>query len=149
MNKKIKNANPYRYDGIDFKSKLERDAYAAFKKADLDVKYEACTFPLQETFVPTVPFYRSTKCLPFRNNKTRVPAITYTPDFIIRHGLKLVIIEMKGFPNDVYPVKKKLFRKFLEGMLEEAIQVNAGAKVLFFELKSMREVNKTIDIIKE
>ena len=40
MNQKIKNANPKFYDGIQFLSTLEVDAYKLLKEAGFDFKYE-------------------------------------------------------------------------------------------------------------
>lgn len=149
MNKKVKNANPYRYQDleegiiIDFKSKLEMDAYLLLKKEGLKPKYEHYMFILMPEFKPTIPFYRSTKCLPFREQKAKVSEITYTPDFYIEYKNTVAIVEMKGFPNDVYPVKKKLFRSLLEEKADKS------KRIIFFEVKSLREIKKAIEIIKD
>ena len=142
MNKKIKNANPFNYDGIDFKSKLEKDAYILLKEADLNPSYEAYTFTVFNEFEAKVPFYKSTKCYRFKARNSSIEPITYTPDFVIRYKETLAIIEIKGYPNDVYPIKRKLFRALLEGFKEPV-------RILFFEPKNIREVRKTIEIIKD
>jgi hypothetical protein len=51
-----------------------------------------------------------------------------------------IIIEVKGRMNDVYPYKKKMFRKFLED--------NTKGKVLFFEVYTKENVLQMIEIIK-
>ena len=55
------------------------------------------------------------------------------------------VVEIKGFPNDVYPVKRKLFRNLLEHLQEENLEL----KYIFFEIKSIRELKKAIQIIRD
>lgn len=140
-NKKIKNATPTVYNGIEFKSKLECNFYKTLKESGLDVDYEPITFTLMREFVPTVPFYnRGKKLKRFKLNMRTVKPLTYTPDFIVLQGDKRFIIEVKGIENDTYPIKRKLFRKWLEnyGDTYEA----------FFEIHTKKELLEVIDIIK-
>ena len=48
-------------------------------------------------------------------------------------------MEAKGFENDVYPLKKKMFRKILE---------RKKTPVLFFEVYSKKNVLQALDIIR-
>lgn len=94
MNKKIKNATQVIVDDIKFKSKLEAYTYKKLKEANIDVQYEPCEYELLSTFI-------------FNNKKIR--PITYKPDFVGKH----FIIECKGYPNDAFPLKLKLFYYYL------------------------------------
>lgn len=66
--------------------------------------------------------------------------ITYTPDFILCEEGYVIIIEVKGNPNDVYPYKKKMFLKLLEEKQENYI---------FIEVRNKGQVLDIIDFIKE
>lgn len=121
MNKKIKNATPFTIDGINFKSKLEAFVYESFKKINLPLDYEPKSFELIPSFV-------------FNGNKIR--PMTYTPDFVHSN----FIIECKGFGNDVWPVKEKLFKWYLSrNQIEKQ----------FYVVKNQKEVLALIEKIKE
>ena len=145
MNKKIKRASSKTYNGIDFKSKLEVAIYTLLLKEGFDVKYENKKFVIWEGFHPSVPFYnkdRKTNLLKKENVKIR--DITYTPDFTFWYKNTFIIIEAKGFENDVFPIKKKLFRKLLEDMYK------VGAlKPIYFEIFTIKQLKQAINIIKE
>lgn len=93
-NKKIKNATQLTVDNIKFKSKLEAYTYKKLKEANIDIQYEPQKYELLPAFII--------------NNK-KIRPITYTPDFIGKH----FIIECKGYPNDAFPLKLKLFYYYL------------------------------------
>lgn len=114
-NKKIKNATKTFFDGIEFKSILEKRVYEKLKESGFQPNYEAQTFLLVEGFKPTIPFWVYNKkqhC--FKNNSSKLRDWTYTPDFVMEHKSYKILIEVKGFQNDVFPYKFKLFRKLLE-----------------------------------
>lgn len=139
-NKKIKNASPLEYDGISFKSKLEKMAYQTLRENNLPVEYEPKKFIIWEGFKPTVPFYdkdRATRML--KLDEKRLISMSYTPDFIIKHNGYFVIIEMKGALNDTYPIKRKMFRKWLE---------DNEPKSIYFEIYTKRQLLQAIEIIK-
>ena len=94
QNKKIKNATPIEADGIKFRSKLELYTYKKLKDANIVTEYEQHKYELLPAFV-------------FHGKKIR--AMTYLPDFV---G-KGFIIECKGFANDAFPLRKKLFEFWL------------------------------------
>ena len=71
--------------------------------------YEPFTFDIIPGFKPTIQFYVDGKI-----QTSKVRAITYTPDFMFNHNNFLVFVEVKGWENDTYSLKKKLFRKYLE-----------------------------------
>lgn len=139
-NKKIKNASPLGYDGISFKSKLEKMAYQTLKEQGFPVLYEPKKFIIWEGFRPNVPFYNkdaSTRMLKMDSKK--VIDISYTPDLIFEYNNHLIIIEMKGFENNTYPLKKKIFRKWLESNYPNSI---------YFEIFTKKQLLQAIDIIK-
>ena len=140
-NKKIKNATPLEYDGISFKSKLERMTYQTLKENDFPVEYEPRKFTIWEGFKPTVPFYnkdKTTRMLKLENKK--IISITYTPDFVFTYNGYLVIIEDKGMENDCFYLKKKMFRKWLE---------ENHPKSIFFEIYTKKQLLQAIETIKE
>lgn len=139
-NKKIINASPLEYDGISFKSKLEKMAYQTLKEQGFPVLYEPRKFIIWEGFRPNVPFYNkdaSTRMLKMDNKK--VIDISYTPDLMFEYNNHLIIIEMKGFENNTYPLKKKIFRKWLESNYPNSI---------YFEIFTKKQLLQAIDIIK-
>lgn len=139
-NKKIKNASPLEYDGISFKSKLEKMTYQTLKENNLPVEYEPKKFIIWEGFKPTVPFYnkdKTTRMLKLENKK--IIDTTYTPDFTFEYNGHLIIIESKGVENDLYPLKKKMFRKWLE---------EHQPKSIFFEIYTKKQLLQAIDTIK-
>ena len=139
-NKKIINASPLEYDGISFKSKLEKMAYQTLKEQGFPVLYEPKKFIIWEGFRPNVPFYNkdaSTRMLKMDSKK--VIDISYTPDLMFEYNNHLIIIEMKGFENNTYPLKKKMFRKWLESNYPNSI---------YFEIFTKKQLLQAIDIIK-
>lgn len=139
-NKKIINASPLEYDGISFKSKLEKMAYQTLKEQGFPVLYEPKKFIIWEGFRPNVPFYNkdvSTRMLKMDSKK--VIDISYTPDLMFEYNNHLIIIEMKGFENNTYPLKKKIFRKWLESNYSNSI---------YFEIFTKKQLLQAIDIIK-
>lgn len=139
-NKKVRNTHPEEYLGINFKSTLEKNIYVALKDEGFPVEYEGRKFILVNGFQPKVPFYnknRATRMLKLETKK--ILPITYTPDFIFTYKGHLIVIEGKGRENDVFPLKKKLFRKWLE---------ENEPKSLYFEVYSKKQVLQAIEIIK-
>lgn len=140
-NTKIKNATPTRFNGIEFKSKLEVSVYKTLLVAGFKPDYEKLKFTLWEGYKPTVPFYtKSKKTRELELDDTKIRGITYTPDFTFRYKDYLIIVEVKGKENDVYPYKRKLFRKWLE--------INCP-KSVFFEVFTKRNTETAIKTIKQ
>lgn len=138
INKKIIGATVNSFNGIKFKSKAETVVYNTLVSAGFDPKYEERKFILIGGFKPTVPFYTyKNKQLALEMSKIR--DITYTPDFTFPYGDKLIIIEVKGFQNDIYPLKRKLFRAYME---------NSGEDYLFFEIYTKKQLLQAIEVIK-
>jgi ribosomal protein S8 len=139
-NKKIRNATKVQHNNISFESKTELMVYNTLVKNGFSPEYEPHKFKIFEGYKPTVPFYTINKEKKLSLKNTKQIAITYTPDFIMRYKEWTIIIEVKGRMNDVYPYKRKMFRKFLED--------NTKGKVLFFEVYNKENVLQMIEIIK-
>lgn len=137
-NKKIKNATKTTESGIAFKSETEARIYKALVAEGFDPLYEKVTFTLSEKIRPTVPFFNRIKGLLGLDMKP-VQAITYTPDFTFEYNGILIVIEVKGFENDVFPVKRNLFRKHLETLNQSS---------MFFEVRTKKELLEALRIIR-
>lgn len=143
INKKVKNATPVEYNGIHFKSTLELTVYKELVQAGFEPKYEQRSFILWHGFRPTVPFYtreekKAKSKVILKMDKLR--NMIYTPDFTFDYNGHLIIIEVKGRENDVYPIKRKMFRQALEDYTYES--------PLFFEVFSKDQLLQVIKIIK-
>lgn len=157
-NKKIKNAQRNEYNGIQFKSVFEKQVYVCLKEAGFDVLYEPYTYTLVDSFTPRTKFYdketpkQRTKRIASGENEdkhtilipktSKISSIKYTPDFMIVHNGVVYYIEAKGIENDVYYLKKKLFRLYLDKELKKT-----GQESMFFEVYTKHQVNQVIDII--
>lgn len=91
---KVRNATPNEYNGIKFRSKLETYTYKKLKEADITADYEMHRYELLPAFT-------------FNDKKYR--PMTYLPDFVGKN----FIIECKGYPNEAWPLREKLFRYYL------------------------------------
>lgn len=105
-------AKKVKYDGINFASGLERYMYMALKKAKIKAEYEGNTYTLLEGFDFTSESYERQSNgkgdFANRGNKRILP-IRYTPDFV---GSDF-IIECKGRANESFPMRWKLFKKYI------------------------------------
>lgn len=142
MNNKVKNAQIIEYKDITFKSKLDLMAYKLLEEKGFNPQYEQNTFIIWQGFKPVVPFFTKNKAKQIINNNKKLINITYTPDIYFEYQGYKVIIEMKGFTNDVYPIKVKLFRKYIE-------QLQDSNKYLLFELYTKQQLLTAIQIIEE
>lgn len=100
------------YDGVTLASGLEKYMYQALKEADIEFKYEGYTYEL----VPSFTFPNN--CVERQSNSKgdfinrgnkKVLNLKYTPDFV---GVDF-IIETKGRANDSFPLRWKLFKKWM------------------------------------
>ena len=142
-NRKIMNATPEDAEGRHFRSRLEAKAYRMMLDAGLAPEYEAMTIDLVAAFRPNEDWLLDGKSNIGGKGKRRAVktqrAITYTPDFCIRDGDTVSIIEIKGFSNDVYPYKRKLLLKWLDG--------KKGWR--FYEVHTVSGMKRTINDINE
>ena len=125
------------YDGIKFASGLEKYMYMALKKAKIKAKYEGQTYIIQEGFIFKNESYERQSNgkgeMVNRGNKKILP-IKYTPDFV---GSNFVI-ECKGRANESFPMRWKLFKKY----------VNTNMKhVTLYKPQNQKECDEVIKLI--
>jgi hypothetical protein len=114
VNKKVRNATTCRKDGIQFKSKLELYTYTKLKQNKLGGEYEKHKFNLLEKFEFKNKSYEKHKkkgSYVYGELSRKIRGITYTPDFVKEKDRW--IIECKGYANDQFPLRWKLFKKMI------------------------------------
>jgi hypothetical protein len=130
-------ANKVKYDGIQFASGLEKYMYIALRKAKIQTKYEGQTYNTFDGCNMENECYerQSNGKGEFinRGNK-KILGIKYTPDFI---GTDY-IIECKGRPNESFPMRWKLFKKYVAENLPN---------VTLYKPQNQKECEKVIEII--
>lgn len=105
-------AKKVEYDGIKFQSGLEKNMYIALKKAKIKCRYEVETYELIPGFMFKNNSYErqsNGKGGYIERGNKKVRAITYTPDFT-GEGF---IIECKGRANESFPIRWKLFKRYV------------------------------------
>lgn len=144
-NKKILNATPVDFQDIHFKSTIEKTIYKALIQQGITPLYEGFTYTLSPDLRPQkVPYYTRRKERGVPQTKlclemSPIDPITYTPDFTFMLNGIFVIIEVKGFVNDTYPLKRNLFRKYLE---------NDDGPVMYFEVRSKKELLRALEVVR-
>ena len=136
-NKKVQNATAKVYKGIKFRSKLELFTYMKLEDAGIKSLYEKKKYILLQGFHYEAECYEPDKRKGYVDNTKKVRDITYTPDFVDPNGKW--IIEVKGYANDVFPIKWKMFKNHL-------MQLD-DPPVLYLP-KNQGQVLQTIELIK-
>ena len=125
------------FDGIQFASGLEKYMYQALKKAKIKAKYEGETYIVQEGFEFKNESYERQNNgkgeLVNRGSKKVLP-IKYTPDFISDS----FIIECKGRANESFPMRWKMFKKYVKENLP---------RVILYKPQNQKECDKVIELI--
>ena len=142
MRKKRRKKGPVRskkvlYDGVTFASNLEKYMYQALKKAKIKADYEGQTYTLIDGFEFKTPSYeRQTNGKGEFTNRgcKKIQPIKYTPDFI---GKKF-IIETKGRANESFPMRWKLFKRFIN---------RCYPCVTLYKPQNQKECDKVIELI--
>jgi hypothetical protein len=135
---KIKNATTLTVDGIKFRSKLEAYTYRRLSEEGINSEYEAHKYNLlnKNTYKGNIYEPHKVKGIKaFRKVSNNIRAITYTPDFV--NTKDKWIIEVKGYANDVFPLKWKMFKSLVE------IQ----GYTLYLP-STQKQVRETVDLIK-
>ena len=124
-------------DGITFASGLEKYMYQALKKAKIKAKYEGETYTLIDSFEFENSSYerQSNGKGQFvdRGNKKILP-IKYTPDFVGKD----FIIECKGRANESFPIRWKLFKRFINDW---------QPRVTLFKPQNQKECDLVIELL--
>ena len=117
---KVNNATPNEFDGIKFKSKLETYTYQKLQENGIIAGYESERF----TLIPA-----------FNYQNGAIRAMTYLPDFVGKD----FIIECKGFGNDAFPLRWKIFKYVL-------FQQKSNYKL--YLVRNKQEVDQVISTLK-
>jgi len=120
-NKKIKNATVTVYNGITFRSKLEAECAKILDEEGIKYQYE----PFKIILLPSFKYLGKT-----------LREWHYSPDFVVFNN---IIIEVKGFPNDVWGYKKKMILKYI---------VDHNYMYEFYEVKNKTQLRTLIKELK-
>ena len=125
------------FDGIKFASGLEKYMYQALKNAKIKAEYEGKTYVVQEGFEFKNESYERQSNgkgeLVNRGSKKVLP-IKYTPDFVSGS----FIIECKGRANESFPIRWKMFKKYVKDNLK---------RVTLYKPQNQKECDKVIELI--
>jgi hypothetical protein len=97
-------------DGIEFQSRLESYAYVKLKELGIEFQYEERSFTLIDGFTPKIYAWESIRDK-FIPRLKKVLPITYKPDFTCPN--MTWVIEVKGRANELFPMRWKLFKRYL------------------------------------
>jgi hypothetical protein len=125
------------FDGIQFASGLEKYMYIALKKAKIKAKYEGATFVLQKDFKFDIDSYErqaNGKGEMVNRGQKKIQNIKYTPDFVSDS----FIIECKGRANESFPIRWKMFKKYVKEHLK---------RVTLYKPQNQKECDQVIELI--
>ena len=125
------------FDGIKFASGLEKYMYQALKKAKIGAIYEGATFELQKGFMFDVDSYErqgNGKGTMINRGQKKILNIKYTPDFVSDS----FIIECKGRANESFPLRWKMFKKYVNDHLKH---------VTLYKPQNQKECDEVINLI--
>lgn len=150
---KVCNVKATTVDGINFRSTAEAYCYRALKAENFTALYEPASMELLPALQPkNIKVYlqsthkRKGKKETVLELRTRpFNSIGYTPDFLIEFDDTIVFVEVKGFPNDAYPLRFKLFMKYLNHVAEQRPEKH----FMFFEPHNHSQIDKMVQILKE
>jgi len=125
------------FDGIQFASGLEKYMYQALKKAKIKSEYEGQTYELQEGFMFDNESYErqgNGKGDMVNRGSKKILNIKYTPDFVS----DTFIIETKGRANESFPLRWKMFKKYVKANLPS---------VTLYKPQNQKECDKVVELI--
>ena len=125
------------FDGIKFASGLEKYMYVALKNAKIKSKYEGMTYVLQEGFEFKNESYErqgNGKGEMVNRGQKKILNIKYTPDFVSDS----FIIECKGRANESFPLRWKMFKKYVNKNLKH---------VILYKPQNQKECDEVIKLI--
>ena len=125
------------FDGIQFASGLEKYMYQALKNAKIHAIYEGATFELQEGFMFNIDSYErqgNGKGTMINRGQKKILNIKYTPDFVNPS----FIIECKGRANESFPLRWKMFKKYVNSKLKH---------VTLYKPQNQKECDEVIELI--
>ena len=125
------------FDGIKFASGLEKYMYLALKEAKIEARYEWETYVLQDSFEFKNESYdrqANGKGELVNRGQKKILNIKYTPDFVSDS----FIIECKGRANESFPIRWKMFKKYVNDNLKH---------VILYKPQNQKECDKVIELI--
>jgi hypothetical protein len=125
------------FNGITFRSRLESYMYEALLNADIESEYEVRSYELLSGFECRLDCYerQANGKGEFKNRGGKsVRGMKYTPDFT-GEGF---IIECKGRANDAFPIRWKIFKKYVNYNLP-------GVKL--YKPQNQKECDETVKLI--
>ena len=125
------------FNGIKFASGLEKYMYMALKKAKIHAVYEGAVFELQEGFMFDTDSYErqgNGKGAMINRGQKKILNIKYTPDFVSDS----FIIECKGRANESFPLRWKMFKKYVNDHLKH---------VTLYKPQNQKECDEVIELI--
>ena len=125
------------FDGIKFASGLEKYMYISLKNAKVKSKYEGKTYVIQEGFEFKNESYErqsNGKGEMVNRGQKKILNIKYTPDFVSDS----FIIECKGRANESFPIRWKMFKKFVKENLKH---------VTLYKPQNQKECDEVIKLI--
>ena len=125
------------FDGTKFASGLEKYMYIALKKAKIHAIYEGATFELQKGFMFDTDSYERQgygKGAMINRGQKKILNIKYTPDFVSPS----FIIECKGRANESFPLRWKMFKKYVNDYLKH---------VTLYKPQNQKECDEVIELI--
>ncbi len=125
------------FDGIKFASGLEKYMYKALKEAKIKAVYEGETYVLQEAFNFNTDSYErqaNGKGDMVNRGQKKILNIKYTPDFVSDS----FIIECKGRANESFPIRWKMFKKYVNIHLKH---------VTLYKPQNQKECDEVIKLI--
>tara|TARA_R110002096_G_scaffold259353_1_gene452921 strand:- start:95 stop:535 length:441 start_codon:yes stop_codon:yes gene_type:complete len=125
------------FDGINFASGLEKYMYLALKRAKIKADYEGETYVVQDGFEFNNKSYerQGNGKGDFRNRgEKKILPIKYTPDFVSSS----FIIECKGRANESFPLRWKMFKKYVKVHMPH---------VIIYKPQNQKECDRVIELI--
>ena len=125
------------FDGIQFASGLEKYMYLALKEAKIVARYEGETYVLQDSFEFKNKSYErqaNGKGEMVNRGQKKILNIKYTPDFVSDS----FIIECKGRANESFPLRWKMFKKYVNKHLKH---------VTLYKPQNQKECDEVIKLI--
>lgn len=143
MVKTAKKKRDLSYNGITYRSSLERTMGILLTEAGIEFRYEPIRIPIVDGFdFPFKSYERQTNSKGDMVNRgqKRTLGVTYTPDFVGDD----FIIETKGYANESFPVRWKLFKKWLSEKSGKD-----PAKFVIYKPQKISECSEVIKLIKQ
>lgn len=132
----------YSFKGVNYKSSLEKNMAMLLDAAGIEFQYEPESFKVIESFNFPIDSYErqaNGKGDMINRGNKKVQAVSYTPDFI-GDGF---IIETKGYANETFPLRWKLFKKMIVD------NIDAFPNITLYKPQKISECEKVVELIKE